>query len=51
MAANSTITVKNPENGDVRVVPAALEQRYTDRGFEKVAAKNKGKAGTAESSK
>lgn len=27
-------TVRNPENGDVRVVPDVLKQRYVDRGFE-----------------
>lgn len=28
------ITVRNPSNGDVRVVPDALRDRYADRGFE-----------------
>jgi hypothetical protein len=29
-----SVTMTNPSNGDVRVVPDALEQRYADRGFE-----------------
>lgn len=39
-----SVTMTNPSNGDVRVVPDALEQRYADRGFE-VAARSEKPAG------
>lgn len=29
-----SVTMKNPSNGDVRVVPDALEESYAARGFE-----------------
>lgn len=28
------VTMSNPKTGDVRVVPAELEDRYTERGWE-----------------
>jgi hypothetical protein len=36
-----SVTMTNPTNGDVRVVPDALEQRYADRGFEVTARSEK----------
>jgi hypothetical protein len=40
-----SVTMTNPSNGDVRVVPDALEQRYADRGFE-VTARSEATAGS-----
>jgi hypothetical protein len=40
-----SVTMTNPSNGDVRVVPDALEQRYADRGFEVTARSEKPAAG------
>jgi hypothetical protein len=41
-----SVTMTNPSNGDVRVVPDALEQRYADRGFEVTARSERPAAGS-----
>lgn len=41
------VTMRNPRTADVKVIPAELEDRYTDRGWEPVAGAPAGLKGAA----